>query len=111
MYRVLARAGIAINRHIAAAEGYANNMRLFEATGVGAMLLTEQAPNLDRLFEPGREVVAYDGVDDLIDKLRHYLADADARRAIARAGQERTLAEHGYQARMQELDGVLEAHR
>jgi hypothetical protein len=111
MYRVLARAGIAINRHIAAAEGHANNMRLFEATGVGAMLLTEQAPNLDTLFRPGREVVAYDGVDDLIDKLRHYLADADARRAIAEAGQARTLAEHGYQARMQELVGLLEAHR
>ena len=46
--------GSSLNRHIDVAEGYANNMRLFEATGVGALLLTEAAPNLADLFEPGR---------------------------------------------------------
>lgn len=111
MYAALARAGIAINRHIAAAEGQANNMRLYEATGVGALLLTEDAPNLPSLFDPGAEVVAYAGVDDLVDKLRHYLADADARREIAAAGQRRTLDEHGYAARMRELLPMLEARR
>ena len=33
MYRVLARTRVAVNRHGDIAEGYANNMRLFEATG------------------------------------------------------------------------------
>jgi len=111
MYTVLARAGIALNRHIAAAEGHANNMRLYEATGVGAMLLTEAAPNLAELFEPGVEVVAYRDADDLVRQLRHYLADRDARTAIAAAGQRRTLAEHTYADRMRELVRILEAHR
>ena len=41
MYEVLARSQITLNRHIGAAEGYANNMRLFEASGVGALLATD----------------------------------------------------------------------
>jgi hypothetical protein len=108
MYAVLARAGIAVNRHIDVAEGVANNMRLYEATGVGAVLLTQAAPNLPELFAVGEEVVAYRDADDLVVQLRRLLADADARRAIAAAGQRRTLAEHTYRHRMQELVAILQ---
>jgi hypothetical protein len=109
MLRVLARARIALNRHIDAAAGFANNMRLYEATGVGTMLLTDEGANLAELFEPGREVVTYRDADELVAKLRHYLAHEDERAAIARAGQERTLRDHGYAERMRELVRILEA--
>ena len=56
MYRVLANAQIVLNRHIDAADGYSNNMRLYEATGVGAALVTDRGHNLGALFEPGREI-------------------------------------------------------
>jgi hypothetical protein len=111
MYAVLARAGIALNRHVAAAEGHANNMRLYEAAGVGALVLTEAAPNLGELFDPGREVVAYRDDAELAEQLRHYLAHPDERRAIAAAGQRRTLREHTYVQRMAELAGMLERRR
>lgn len=109
MYAVLARAGIALNRHIAAAEGFANNMRLYEATGVGALLVTEAAPNLDDLFAPGAEVVTYRDEDELAAVVEHYLHHPDERRAIAAAGQRRTLAEHTYALRIRELAALLEA--
>ena len=38
MYGLLASSQITINRHIDIAEEYANNMRLYEATGMGACL-------------------------------------------------------------------------
>ena len=41
------------------AKSYANNMRLYEATGVGALLVTDWKENLGEMFEPGKEVVAY----------------------------------------------------
>src|SRR5262249_16076397 len=41
MYRILRDSRITLNHHIGIAENYANNMRLFEATGVGTMLLTD----------------------------------------------------------------------
>jgi spore maturation protein CgeB len=109
MYRVLARTGVAVNRHGDIAEDYANNMRLFEATGVGALLVTESARNLPGLFTPGEEVVTYDSPDDLVEKVRHYIAHPDERRAIAATGQRRTLAEHTYRHRMEQLDALLRA--
>lgn len=108
MYRVLASARVALNRHIDVAEGYANNMRLYEATGMGALLLTDTGSNLAELFEPGRECVAYRDPDELDAELDRLLADHDARRAIAAAGQRRTLSEHTYERRMAELVGILE---
>jgi len=109
MYRVLAQSRIAVNRHGDFADGYAANMRMFEATGVGALLMTEAASNLPDFFEPGREVVAYDGVDDLVEKVRHFLEHDEERRRIAAAGQRRTLDEHTYAKRMAELTAMLEA--
>ena len=84
-------------------------MRLFEATGVGALLVTESARNLPGLFTPGEEVVTYDSPDDLVEKVRHYAAHPDERIAIAAAGQRRTLGEHTYRQRMRELDALLRA--
>jgi spore maturation protein CgeB len=109
MYGALARARISLNRHIEAAEGFANNMRLFESTGVGSLLVTESAPNLGDLFEPGREVVAYEDEDDLVARVQHYLAHDDERREIAAAGQARTLGEHTYGRRIAELADMLQA--
>lgn len=109
MYRVLARSRIAVNRHIAAAEGLSNNMRLYEATGVGALLCTEQSPNLEQIFAPGSEVVAYAGVEDLAEKITYYLDNDAERRAIAAAGQRRTLAEHTYERRIPQLAEILES--
>jgi spore maturation protein CgeB len=109
MYRVLAQSRIAVNRHGDVASGYAANMRMFEATGVGALLVTESATNLPDFFEPGREVVAYDGVDDLVEKIRHFLEHDKERRRIAAAGQRRTLTEHTYGHRIKQLAGMLEA--
>ncbi len=107
MYRVLAGARIALNRHIDVAADYANNMRLYEATGVGTMLLTDDKRNLRELFEPGREVVTYSGEDELVERIEHYLANDAAREALAQAGQKRTWRDHPYATRMQQLAELL----
>jgi hypothetical protein len=107
MYRVLAGARIAVNRHGDVAEDHANNMRLFEATGVASLLLTDAKRNLAELFEPGREVVAYRDEDELVERVEHLLAHEEERAAIARAGQERTLRDHTYGVRMRELADIL----
>ncbi len=111
MFRVLRQSKIALNRHIDVAENFANNMRLYEATGVGTMLLTDAGSNLAELFDPGREVETYADEDELVDKIEYYLAHDDERRVVARAGQERTLREHTYRDRMRELVTLLEPRR
>jgi spore maturation protein CgeB len=108
MYQVLARARIAINRHIDVAERHANNMRLYESTGVGTMLITESFANLGEHFEPGREVATYEGAGDLAEHLGRYLSDDAERQRVAAAGQQRTLREHTYAQRMEELVAMIE---
>lgn len=110
MYRVLASSRIVVNRHIEAAEGHANNMRLFEGTGCGALVLTEEAPNLHELFVPGEEIVAYRDEQHLVELIEHYSTHEDERRAIAQAGQRRTLTEHAYERRLGELAAMLRAY-
>jgi spore maturation protein CgeB len=110
MYRVLARSHISLNRHINVAENYANNMRLYEATGVGTLLLTDRKDNLGDLFEIGKEVVAYSSQEEAAELISYYLDHPEEAASIARAGQARTLREHTYQHRMQELMPILERH-
>ena len=110
MYGLLARSQITLNRHIDIAEGYANNMRLYEATGMGACLLTDEKVNLPYLFEPDQEVVTYSSPDEAVSKLKQLLAEPKAASAIAVRGQARTLEHHTYTQRMAELVVLLRRH-
>lgn len=110
MYRALARSRVTLNRHINVAENYANNMRLYEATGVGALLITDQKDNLGELFEVGKEVVAYSSPEEAAELIRYYIAHPVEASEIARAGQARTLREHTYQRRLVELVPVLDQY-
>ncbi|HJQ19459.1 MAG TPA: glycosyltransferase [Gemmatimonadaceae bacterium] len=109
MYRVLCESRITINRHIDVAEDYANNMRLYEATGCGALLITDAKRNLGDLFAVGAEVVSYRSPDEAAALVEQFLHDDTARERIARAGQQRTLTSHTYEQRMRELVPILEA--
>ncbi len=110
MFNILYNSKIAINRHIDVAENYANNMRLYEATGSGTMLITDAKPNLNDLFEAGKEVETYSSKEELLKKIEYYLIHDDERKAIAQAGQKRTFRDHTYRVRMVQLVQILERY-
>jgi hypothetical protein len=110
MYQILHRSKITFNHHIDIAGSYANNLRLYEATGVGTLLVTDWKANLHELFEPGREVVAYRTAEESVELIRYYLEHEDERREIARAGQQRTLRDHTYDKRVRELVDLIETY-
>lgn len=102
MYQIIRDSRITLNHH-GDVPPYANNMRLYEATGVGALLLTDWKENLPEMFIPGREVVAYRTPEECAELIQYYLEHDEERESIARAGQARTLREHTYAQRMREL--------
>lgn len=116
MYRILAGSRITINHHLVHEVGgrrdhrVANNCRLYEATGVGTLLISDHKDNLPELFAPDREVVTYRDPDDCIEQVRRFLENEPARQAIAAAGQQRTLREHSFARRMAELADRLRSH-
>jgi spore maturation protein CgeB len=108
LYRIYAESQVVVNRHIKAARGFANNLRLFEATGMGAALVTEAAPNLPELFSPDHEVATYGCGSDLVETVRSLLVDDRRRLELASAGHERVLAEHTFGRRIEQLVPILE---
>lgn len=85
---------IGINMHISYGIG---NARMFQLPMNGVLLLSDNAAWLKEIYEPGREAVSYDGTDDLIAKIEHYLQHDDERRAIAAAGFQRARANYRFE--------------
>jgi spore maturation protein CgeB len=110
MYQILFNSKITVNHHIGIAKSNANNMRLFEATGVRTLLITDWKKNLHEMFEPGKEIVSYRTPEECSEMIQYYLEHDEEREAIARAGQQRTLRDHTYHKRMQELVDIVERH-
>ena len=109
MFQQLHDTRVALNTHIDISPVSASNLRLFEATGVGTCLLTDWKENIHQLFEPDTEVVTYRDAAECIEKVRYLLAHDAERRAIAAAGQRRTLREHTFKQRAAQLDEIVKA--
>jgi len=77
--------------------------RNFEIPGCGGFLLTGLAEDLGNYYEVGKEIVCFEDVDSLIEKLHYYLRHGDERAAIAQAGYQRTLSEHTYVHRFTQI--------
>lgn len=78
--------------------------RPFEILGCRAFLISGYADDMDRYYKNGEEIVYYDGsIEDLVRKIEHYRKRPEERERIAEAGYERTIREHTYEKRFEEL--------
>jgi len=93
----------------ATATGYAEQIkgRNFEIPGCGGFTLTGLAEDLSDYYKPGRDVACFSTPDELVRRLRHYLAHEDERRAIAESGYQRTLRAHTYVHRFVEIFNTM----
>lgn len=110
MYRQMMESAVTLNNHIDVAGDCASNMRLFEATGVGACLLTDWKSNLPEMFEPDAEVVVYRTPAEAVEKYRWLIEHERERRRIAAAGQARTLKDHTLAERATRLHDIIRGH-
>jgi spore maturation protein CgeB len=107
MFQIFAESEIVLNHEHAISYPYAANMRFYEATGCGALLLTNRR-DLSGMFEPENEVAIYDDPEDCLRRIEELRGDPARCRALAEAGQNRTLREHTYVARAGEMIGFFE---
>jgi spore maturation protein CgeB len=94
-----------VRRLLPGVRGYARQIkgRNFEVPGCGGFLLTESAENLGDYYDAGREIGVFSGVRHLTHAVRRYLDRERERQEIRIAGYERTLREHTYARRFNDI--------
>lgn len=75
-------------------------LRDFDAAASGSMYVTHYNPDLEPLYEVGREMVTFQRATDLVDTVRHYLRSDAEREAIGLAGRERSVRDHTWRERV-----------
>ena len=87
------------------------NYRTFETTGCGTFLITNYTPGLEKLFDIGKEIVVYNDLNDLDNKVKYYLENEEEREKIANAGYERSKKDHTYFERAKMLIDIIKNNR
>jgi spore maturation protein CgeB len=77
--------------------------RPFEIGACGGFCISGWADDIETYYEPDKEMVFYKDADDLAEKIQYYLAHDDERKNIARAGYDRTLRDHTYTRRFEQI--------
>jgi spore maturation protein CgeB len=101
------RAKIGINVHNRG-DFTVGGYRLFDLPANGVLQISDGGAHLNAFFKSGEEIVGYRDADDLIEKVRYYLAHADERITIARNGYRRVMANHRIRDRFRELAELIE---
>jgi spore maturation protein CgeB len=83
------------------------NQRVFDCPAAGAFVLTDEREQMERLFEPGREVAVYGEPEEAADLVRRYLDRPAEREAIVERARARVLQEHTYEHRLMSLFGAM----
>ena len=94
-------AAIALNTNFYAELGGVNK-RTFELAAMGTFQLTD-APAIAEYLTPGLECATFQGPNDLVEQVRHWLALPAERAACARRGLVRAFREHSYHHRLNEM--------
>jgi spore maturation protein CgeB len=107
MLNLFRNSKIVLNYHIGVAGDFAGNMRMFEVTGVGSCLLTDNKKNMRDLFDTDTEVVVYDNEDDCVAKVKWLLDHEKERKSIGLSGQQKTLKYHTVENRCSQIIDIL----
>lgn len=84
------------------------NMRIFETTAVGSLLLTEDYANLSKLFIKKEEIDTFQNKADLIKKINYYLSNQESRENVARNGWIKCRKEHSISNRAKQFLDIIE---
>jgi spore maturation protein CgeB len=84
-------------------EGDSLNCRAFEVAGAGGLQLIEHRPAIAECFEPGKELLPFSTIEELLDDLSRARREPRWADGIRAAGARRALAEHTYRHRIDSI--------
>jgi len=83
------------------------NVRAFELAACGVFQLLQRVPSVGEFFVEGQEIVCFDTPEEMLAKIRYYLAHADERRQIAAAALARARRDHTWASRVQRMSALM----
>jgi len=96
LYQVYKSSKIVLNNHIIEDIRYSGNIRMYEVTGVGSLLLSDFKEDMNSKFQLDKEAITYRTFEEAGTKIRYYLNHSSQREVIAKNGQVRTLKDYSY---------------
>lgn len=76
-------------------------LRIFDIMGCGGFIISNYQPEILDLFTPGEDIVLYDSIPDLLDKIHYYLNHDYEREQIAKNGYNKVKQYHTYEQRLE----------
>ncbi len=86
-------------------------LRVFDILMSGGFLMTNDRAELHNLFEPGKDLVLFDGIPQLIEGAEYYLAHEEERKTIAEHGKDTVRRQHSLRQRLQEILQIMEEEK
>jgi spore maturation protein CgeB len=83
------------------------NYRTFETLGCNTFLLTNYTENLELLFDINKDLVVYNNINDLFDKINYYLSNDKERNEISSNGFNKVKKKHTYLERSKQLINII----
>lgn len=81
--------------------------RPFEVCGAGGFLLTYYVSGLEKYYRVGEDLAIYTSPDGLVEQVKYYLAHDSERQQIAENGYQRTLQQHTFSKRFEDIFKTL----
>ena len=91
-------------------EYYGPNMRTFEVTGSGGVLLTDKAEDVDKFFRDGEEIFIYGDTKEFSKLFKEIISNNELAMEVARRGYERSHKSYSYEEIMKKFLGILYGH-
>jgi spore maturation protein CgeB len=109
MYEKIINSYAVLNSHVDLNKNKINfsaNMRLFETTGVGTAIITENSKNIYEIFDKDN-VIVYKDEEDLKNKIYYYRNNLNELIEIGKKGQEHTIKFHTAKIRVKEINNLI----
>ena len=78
-------------------------LRIFDLMGAGGFVISNYQAEIPEIFIPDEDIVLYDGIPDLLDKIGYYLEHDEERKQIAKKGYEKVKMYHSYDVRLAQM--------
>lgn len=107
-YELILQSDFCLNLHRDEDADY-GNIRDFEITGLGSCMVTDREKELKEFFDPEREIVGFNNIEEMLEKIKYLDKHKDIAKQISDNGKKKTLNNYTTMHKVELFLELLEA--